>query len=89
MIFNNEGAPMFRIAAGLLLLTGCSVPLEGSGAGRIRPDVASERGPETRTLPFAGRTQQPGDATAPGGTGDLSDSSIPGRDGSGIPGGIR
>jgi hypothetical protein len=68
---------MFRIAACLLLLTGCSIPLGGGSSERVQPDVGTDaRGPETRTLPFAGRTQQPGDATAPGGTGDLSDSDL-------------
>ena len=69
---------MIRVAATLLLLTGCSVPLEGGRAGRIEPDIASERAPETRSLPVAGRPLQPGDSTAPGGTGGLSDSTIHG-----------
>lgn len=77
---------MFRIVACLFLLAGCSVPLEGGRAGRAQPDIGTDaRGPETRVLPFAGRTVQPGDSTAPGGTGDLSDSGIPDRDSSGIP----
>jgi hypothetical protein len=76
---------MLRIAAaGLLLLTGCSIPLEGSDAGRARPEIGTDaRGPETRASPFSGRTLQPGDATAPGGTGGLSDSGIPGGSDSG------
>lgn len=78
---------LIRIAAGLLLLTGCSLPLEGGNAGRPQPEIGTDaRGPETRTQPFTGRTLQPGDSTAPGGTGGLSDSGIPGESGSGFPG---
>ena len=77
---------MFRTLACLFLLAGCSVPLEGGRAGHARPEVGIDaRGPDTRALPFTGRTVQPGDATAPGGTGDLSDSGILDRDTGDIP----
>ncbi len=76
---------MFRTTAALLFLTGCSIPLEGGRAGRVEPGIASERAPETRSDPVAGRRLQPGDATAPGGTGGLSDSTIPGSS-AGMPG---
>jgi hypothetical protein len=77
---------MFRTLACVFLLAGCSVPLEGNHAGRVRPDIGIDsRGPEGRALPFTGRTQQPGDSTAPGGTGDLSDSGITDRSTRSIP----
>ena len=70
---------MIRVTTALLLLlSGCSIPLEGGRVGRVETGVASERAPETRSDPVAGRPLQPGDATAPGGTGGLSDSTIPG-----------